>query len=489
MSIHLHSFTKHHILVVGDVMLDRYIWGDVSRISPEAPVPVIRVKEQTQVIGGAGNVAANLSGLGCTVSLLGIVGNDRAAKRLKDLCHDINIKAHFIAEKNRPTTSKTRIMARKQQLFRMDEEDHEVLSEQTKDDLLNIFEDRITDVDAVIISDYGKGVLQTPGLCQALIALCKKHRIPSLVDPKGKDWERYNGATCITPNTIELMAITETSFEDHDERVIETVNHVKRTLKVKCLILTRGPKGMCVADADNPPLFLPTRAREVFDVSGAGDTVIATLAAGVASGLSFVKSAELANTAAGIVVGKVGTQPVHLLELDLAVQEQERLKHHAIETYDKVNPAISAQTQIQAWKTAGETVVFTNGCFDLLHPGHVDLLHKARAIGDRLVVGLNSDLSVKRLKGDHRPILPEQDRAAILSALSCVDLVVIFSEDTPLALLTILRPDVLVKGADYKPEDVVGKDLLESYGGKIHLVPLLEGYSTTGIERKISKKP
>lgn len=488
MSIHLQSFTQQHILVIGDAMLDRYVWGDVSRISPEAPVPVVSIGKKTQVIGGAANVASNLAGLGCTASLIGIKGKDEAGDSLVSLCRDKGIKPHLITIKQRPTTTKTRIMARKQQLFRMDEEVTDILEDKDKNALLAVFEDILPEVDAVIVSDYGKGIMQTPGLCQDLISLCKKYRVPSLVDPKGKGWERYTGATCITPNTHELEDITDIRFDEDDELLIETVNRAKKKYKTKCLLLTRGPKGICVADSDDTPLFLPTQAREVFDVSGAGDTVIATLAAGVASGLSFVKSAELANIAAGIVVGKVGTQPVNLLELDTALQNLERLSQDKIEGYYKLDSAIAAQTRIQAWKSNKETVVFTNGCFDLLHPGHVDLLHKARALGNRLVVGLNSDTSVRRLKGSKRPILAEQDRAAILSALSCVDLVVIFSEDTPLNLLTVLKPDILVKGADYKPEDVVGKDLVESYGGKVCLVPLLEGYSTTGIETTILER-
>lgn len=486
--MNLQHFTEQHILVIGDVMLDRYVWGDVSRISPEAPVPVVKVGEKTEVMGGAGNVAANLAGLGCTVTLLGVRGNDEAGNRLEDLCREKNIDPALFKLKKRPTTTKTRIMARKQQLFRLDDEEVRILSDKDKVAILTLFEDKLPSSDAVIISDYGKGIMQTPGLCQELIALCKKYRVPSLVDPKGKNWERYAGATCITPNTSELETISETSF-DHDEAILlDVVSRTKKKYKVKCLVLTRGSKGMCVADADTSPLFLPTQAREVFDVSGAGDTVISTLAAGVATGLTFLKAAELANTAAGIVVGKVGTQPINLMELDLALQEKAFNGENKIEGYYKLDSAIAASTRIQAWKSREETVVFTNGCFDLLHPGHVDLLHKARALGDRLVVGLNSDLSVTRLKGPKRPILSEQDRAAILSALSCVDLVVIFAEDTPLALLEILKPDILVKGADYKPEDVVGKDLVESYGGKVSLVPLIEGHSTSGIEKRIIER-
>jgi D-beta-D-heptose 7-phosphate kinase/D-beta-D-heptose 1-phosphate adenosyltransferase len=486
--MNLQHLTEQRILVIGDVMLDRYVWGDVNRISPEAPVPVVRVGDRTEVMGGAGNVAANLAGLGCTVTLMGVRGGDEAGIRISELCREQGIEPALFTIRKRPTTTKTRIMARKQQLFRLDEEELKVLTDKEKATMLAEFEERLPAVDAVIISDYGKGIMQTEGLCQDLIRLCKTYRVPSLVDPKGRDWERYTGATCITPNTAELEAVSETAF-DHDEPLLlDVVSRTKKKYKVKCLVLTRGAKGMCVADSDTPPLFLPTQAREVFDVSGAGDTVIATLAAAVADGLSFAKAAELANIAAGIVVAKVGTQPVNLMELDLALREKDLKDQNKIEGYYKLDSAIAARTRIEAWKSRKEVVVFTNGCFDLLHPGHVDLLHKARALGDRLVVGLNSDRSVSRLKGDKRPILAEQDRAAILSALSCVDLVVIFSEDTPLALLEILRPDILVKGSDYTPEQVVGKDLVESYGGQVCLVPLIEGHSTTGIAQRIIER-
>ena len=488
MPSHLKHLTNHQIIVVGDVMLDRYIWGEVSRISPEAPVPVVRVAQKTEAIGGAGNVAANLAGLSCTAVLIGIRGDDEDGAILENLCRESRIETAFLLDKQRATTTKTRIMARQQQLFRLDNEVTSALSETAKKELFAIIEDKIPLAEAVILSDYGKGILQTPGLCQEIIALCKKYRIPSLIDPKGKDWERYTGATCITPNTSELETISETAV-DHDEHILgDTVTRIKRRYKVKCLVMTRGPKGMCVVDSDDPPEFLQTQAREVFDVSGAGDTVIATLACGIAGGLTFIKAAGLANMAAGIVVGKVGTQPISFTEMELStnLNHQQGTGQRPAET--KLDSIQSARTRIDAWKSQGETVVFTNGCFDLLHPGHVDLLRKSRALGKRLVVGLNSDDSVTRLKGPTRPILSQGDRSAMLSALSCVDLVVIFSEDTPLELLSALKPDILVKGSDYKPEDVVGKDLVESYGGKIALIPLVEGYSTTGIEKRIKER-
>lgn len=483
MSFDLKVFSNNNILVVGDVMLDQYTWGNVSRISPEAPVPVVRVDKKSKVIGGAANVASNLSGLGCRVTLIGLRGDDTQGNDLEKICTRSGIEASLIIDSGRPTTTKTRIMASKQQLFRLDEEESHLMSTRITDELIHIFEEKLPDAKVVILSDYGKGILQTPGVCQKLIDLCKKNNIPSLIDPKGKNWERYTGATCITPNSAELEVITDTSIDNNEDTLFSMIAKIKNNYNLDCLLLTRGAKGMCIADSEPTSLLIPTTAREVFDVSGAGDTVIATFAAGISAGLPFRESAKLANTAAGVVVGKVGTQPITISELDMALKAE--TVNDTITGYFKTDSIEAAKAQINAWKSAGETVVFTNGCFDLLHPGHVDLLKKSRALGNRLIIGLNSDSSVKRLKGETRPILAEQDRASILSALACVDLVVLFEEDTPLEMLQMLRPDILVKGADYKLEDVVGRDLVESYGGKVSLVPLIEGYSTTKIEEKI----
>lgn len=483
MSFDLKKLENNRILVAGDIMLDRYVWGNVSRISPEAPVPVVKVNDTSEVIGGAGNVAANLAGLGNAVTLMGIRGNDTFGDTLESLCKHRNIDTSFLSDDDRPTTTKTRVMAQKQQLFRLDEEEIFLLDTNLKAEFISLFQEHLKSARVVVLSDYGKGIMQTPGLCRKLITLCRENRIHCLVDPKGNDWKQYTGASCITPNTSELEAVTSPSFDSDEPTLFKTVTSVKAEYELECLLLTRGPKGMCVADSEDPPLLIPTKAREVFDVSGAGDTVIATLASGLAAGCSFRQAAELANTAAGIVVGKVGTQPVSAVELDLALKADDA--GSKLSGYFKSDSVNTARVQTEAWKAAGETVVFTNGCFDLLHPGHVDLLHKSRALGHRLVVGLNSDSSVKRLKGPTRPILAEHDRASILSALGCVDLVVIFDEDTPLQLLEILKPDILVKGADYTLDEVVGRDLVESYGGHVALVPLIEGYSTSGIEQRI----
>ncbi len=483
MSFNLNTLSDKTILVIGDVMLDQYTWGNVNRISPEAPVPVVRVNKKSKVIGGAANVAANLAGLGCSVILIGLRGNDSQGDDLESICNEKGIVTALIKDPCRPTTTKTRIMASKQQLFRLDEEIIQLMDNETAGTFINHVNEKINDADVVILSDYGKGVLTTPDICSRIIMTCTHKNIPCIVDPKGQNWERYTGATCITPNTLELETITGLSGDTDNESLTAELAKIKDKFNLECLLLTRGSKGMCVADSDTPPLFIPTKAREVFDVSGAGDTVIATFAAGMSAGLSFRKAAELANTAAGVVVGKVGTQPVTSTELELAIKSGNETPK--ITGYFNTDSTENAKNQIKAWKSSDEIVVFTNGCFDLLHPGHVDLLYKARSLGARLIVGLNSDSSVKRLKGETRPILAEKDRAAILSALACVDMVVLFKEDTPLELLEVLQPDILVKGADYKIEDVVGKELVESYGGKISLVSLVDGYSTSNIEKKI----
>jgi D-beta-D-heptose 7-phosphate kinase/D-beta-D-heptose 1-phosphate adenosyltransferase len=485
MDVDWSQLAARRILVVGDVMLDRYLWGEVSRISPEAPVPVVRIRERSETPGGAGNVAVNLAGLKCPVTLLGICGEDDAGTRLKRNLEARGVDLQLIADTTRPTITKTRVMAQGQQLFRLDEEESTVLDPGCASRLLDIFQKRIGGAHAVVLSDYGKGLLQTPEICQEFIHRCRGQHIPVIVDPKGTDWSRYTGATCITPNTAELEAAATRKTSGHETLLIDAARRLRDRVDSEYLLVTRGPHGMILIGPEPTPVIIPARAREVFDVSGAGDTVVATLAAGLTLGMNMSDAARLANLAAGIVVGKLGTQPVMQDELAESLRYQ---------TLDRPNGFISkivnreaALVRIQSWRTAGNRIVFTNGCYDLLHPGHIHLLHQSRMLGDRLVVGVNTDASVKRLKGDSRPILSERDRASILSALSSVDLVVLFDEDTPLELISMLRPDILVKGDDYRLDQVVGRDMVESYGGTVCLVPLLPGYSTTGIARRILK--
>ena len=473
------------VLVVGDLMLDCYYWGKVRRISPEAPVPIVKVNEKTYALGGSGNVAANLSGLGCRVDLLGLVGRDAAADRLGGLLDEFGITDHGLDDTGRATITKTRIMADKQQVVRLDEEDGRPIDEATAGRILSIIHDRLPSVQAVVLSDYGKGMFHDQRFVQAIIKMCAEAGIPVFVDPKGVDWQRYQGASCITPNTAELeLAVGKGLANEAD--LIALARDCRRDLALAWLLVTRGPRGMALFGDDFNPVMIAAQAREVFDVSGAGDTVIATMAACVAAGLPFVDAAGVANTAAGIVVGKVGTQPVRWTELERDL-DASRQPSQASGLW-KVADLQDAAARLSRWRQAEQRIVFTNGCFDLLHPGHVSLLHQARHLGDRLIVGLNTDASIRRLKGPQRPILPGADRAAILSALEDVDMVVFFDEDTPLHLIDQLRPDILVKGADYRIEDVVGRQTVEAYGGKVCLVDILEGHSTTAIARKLGEQ-
>jgi D-beta-D-heptose 7-phosphate kinase / D-beta-D-heptose 1-phosphate adenosyltransferase len=482
--MNLSALTQKRILVVGDVMLDRYLWGDARRISPEAPVPVVRVRQHSEVPGGAGNVAANLAGLECPVSILGVCGNDEAGNRLRKIFLEKGIEPLLQESIARPTITKTRVMARGQQLLRLDEEEPRILSPELEEKIIARFEREAPVCDVVVLSDYGKGIFQTPNLCQHLIGFCRTRGIPVLVDPKGADWTRYQEATCITPNTAELERVTGSTAEESELELLQSASAIRRQYGLEWLLVTRGSRGMILCGNDASPLIIPARAREVFDVSGAGDTVIASLAAGLALGLSFARAAQLSNLAAGIVVGKLGTQPITRPELSSAIELNDMQRQST--GASKIAALESARILVKSWQSSGQKVVFTNGCYDLLHPGHIHLLHQCRDLGDRLIVGLNTDASVRRLKGDSRPIVAERDRAAIVSALGCVDLVVLFDEDTPLQLIQAIKPDILVKGEDYRLDQVVGRQAVESYGGRVCLVPLLQGYSTTQITEKIA---
>ncbi|PIE70660.1 MAG: bifunctional heptose 7-phosphate kinase/heptose 1-phosphate adenyltransferase [Deltaproteobacteria bacterium] len=483
---HLPDFSQAKLLVMGDVMLDRYVWGTVNRISPEAPVPVVRTQETTDVLGGAGNVAANLSSLGCQVQLLGICGTDEPADRLYHLFDEKGVDGHLEVADDRPTITKTRIMSQGQQLFRLDKECDHPIPETAGDRLMEAFEKRLVDADGVILSDYGKGVFGRSGFTEAVIEKCRKAGVPVCVDPKGTDWERYCYATAITPNTAEFEAVAGAGLDRVPSEMSNAAKTLCRKFSLDALLVTRGGKGMCLVTGERPPYFIPSRAREVFDVSGAGDTVIAVFAAGLALRIPFAVAADLANRAAGIVVGQLGTRPVNLdaLAADYAYGDPD----DGVGRQDKILSRDAAACQVVEWQDRRFKVVFTNGCFDLLHPGHIQLLEQARAQGDCLVVGLNSDASVRRLKGPARPILTERDRSAVLSALACVDAVVIFEQDTPLELIGALKPDILVKGSDYALHEIVGRDVVEAYGGEVRRVQILDGYSTTRIADQLSRR-
>ncbi len=461
-------------MCVGDVMLDRFVYGSVERISPEAPIPVLRIERHAAMLGGAGNVAANLEALGCRPHFLSVVGDDDAGAailhrlveaKLADCCH-------IVTEPGRRTTEKTRYFASHQQLLRTDNETIVPLSSASAESVLAAARAMLGDVRAVLLSDYGKGVL-TPDLVRALIELAGAAGRPVIVDPKGTDYSRYRGASLVTPNRRELAEASGLPVGTDDE-IVAAAHGVMERCGIAAMVVTRSEQGMTVIDGNRAVFHLPAEAREVFDVSGAGDTVVAALGGALGIGASLVDAARLANLAAGVVVGKVGTATVGPSELLAALHHQEWAAGEV-----KVVPLETAVTRVGRWRRQGRRIGFTNGCFDLLHPGHVSLLRQARAACDRLVVGLNSDASVRRLKGETRPVQSELARATVLASLASVDLVVLFGEDTPLNLIKSLLPDILVKGADYRVDQVVGADVVTANGGRVVLADLSQGHSTT----------
>ncbi len=463
------------VMCVGDLMLDRFVYGSVERISPEAPIPVLRIERRASMLGGAGNVAANLEALGCQPRFLSVVGNDEAGSAILHRLVEARLAetCHIVTEPGRQTTEKTRFFAHNQQLLRADRETVSAISAASRDGLLAAARTVMPDVKSVILSDYGKGVL-TAELCQALIGIARDAGKPVIVDPKGSDYERYRGADVVTPNRRELGQASGLPVATDDE-IVQAARRVMERHGLGAVVATRSEQGMTVVTArDDGGVRLPAEAREVFDVSGAGDTVVATLGAALGAGVPLADAARLANLAAGVVVGKVGTAVVRHSELIAALHHQEWAEGEA-----KVASLEAACEQVERWRRQGLRVGFTNGCFDLVHPGHISLLQQARASCDRLVVGLNSDESVRRLKGETRPVQSEAARATVLASLRPVDLVVVFPEDTPLTLIQALRPDALVKGADYRIDQVVGAELVQSYGGRVVLADLSAGHSTT----------
>ncbi len=477
---HIEALAHAHVLCVGDLMLDRYVYGAVDRISPEAPIPVLRIERENSMLGGAGNVAANVRALGSACRFVSVVGDDRAGEELRQLVGaEIGVSMGVIAEPGRQTTVKTRLIGGRQQLLRTDTETVTPVSAGSAAAVSAMVREALPGVGAVILSDYGKGVL-TEALVAALIAAARTAGLVVVVDPKGADYRRYKGASVVTPNRKELMQATGMPA-DTDAEVTAAAMRLIETCGVDAVIATRSERGMSVITRDGRAVHLPAEAREVFDVSGAGDTVVATLTAALAAGVPLEDSARLANLAAGIVVGKVGTAVVRAPELLEAMHIQEWRHGEA-----KVASREPAADRVTRWRHLGKRIGFTNGCFDLLHPGHIALLTQARAACDVLVVGLNSDSSVKRLKGESRPVQNETARATVLASLSCVDLVVVFDEDTPEQLIHTLRPDVLVKGADYTIDTVVGAGFVQSYGGKVVLATLVAGQSTTNTIKRMS---
>lgn len=479
------------VLTVGDVMLDQFVYGEVARISPEAPVPVLSVRRRTFVPGGVGNVAANLCGLGASVRLVSVAGFDAARKTLDAVLADLpDLQPDLLTDPSRPTIQKDRFIGGAQQMLRVDDESTAPLSPAFEKDLIAACKEAAKDCQAIIISDYGKGVV-SDGLLKALLGL----GLPVFIDPKGSDYVRYKGARLVTPNRKELGDATNGMPTSSDADVVAAGKKLQG-LGIEAVLATRSGDGMTLLDGKSEPIHLRTQAREIFDVSGAGDTVIATTAAAFAAGADMVSAAALANVAAGIVVEKVGTAAIREEDLRKFLSEDS----HGIDMMTAgskgrtIAPLLdwqAAREQAERWRARGLKVGFTNGCFDLVHQGHVMMLDKCRAGCDRLILGLNADESVARLKGAGRPVNNETARAAVVAALGSVDAVVIFGHekaeaDTPLELMKTIRPDMIFKGADYTVDTVVGADFVQSYGGRVVLIDLEEGHSTTNTIRKLA---
>ena len=471
----LPNYSTARVLVVGDLMLDRYWHGATSRISPEAPVPVVHVKQDEQRAGGAGNVALNIAALGAKASLLGFTGEDEAATALKKLLQQAKVLCLFQAIPGYPTITKLRVMSRHQQLIRLDFEDG--FQQVDSDALLHLYHAELTQSQVVVLSDYGKGTLSQ---VQQFIRLAKQLDKPVLVDPKGSDFSIYKQATLITPNLNEFEAVVGRCSDQ--QQIVERGLNLINDFELEALLVTRGEHGMTLLSKHAEPLHLPTQAREVFDVTGAGDTVISVLAASLAAKKSLAEATQLANIGAGIVVGKLGTATVNTDELTRALQGP-RAHHKGVCGL----PELLAERA--AAKQNGEKIVATNGCFDILHPGHVRYLQQAKTLGDRLVVLVNSDASVQRLKGPERPVNPLEHRMEMLAALECVDWVVEFTDDTPKAVIDQLLPDILVKGGDYTDiTSIAGHESVLANGGEVKILSFIEGHSTTSIIQTIKDK-
>ena len=471
MKIHMPRFDKAQVLVVGDLMLDRYWQGPTSRISPEAPVPVVKVEQHEDRPGGAANVALNVTALGAGVSLVGLVGEDEAGAALESQLQSARVNCAFSKTSGEPTITKLRVISRHQQLIRLDFE--EPFSNDYADQIAEATDPLLSNVGVIVLSDYGKGTLSD---CQRLIQQAKAQNVAIMVDPKGSDFARYRGATLLTPNLSEFEAIVGQCKTE--EELVRRGKDLAKELELDALLVTRSEQGMTLIRVDKDELHFPARAREVFDVTGAGDTVISTLAAALAAGEDLPNAVALSNIAASIVVGKLGTAAISAPELRRAVSKEQGAEKGVVSEEQLLISLADA-------RAAGESIVFTNGCFDILHAGHVGYLEQARAQGDRLVLAINSDESVSRLKGPGRPINPVERRMAVLSGLEAVDWVLYFDEDTPERLLEQVRPDVLVKGGDYGIDGVVGGEFVSSYGGEVRVLSFLDDCSTTAIVEKI----
>lgn len=464
------------VFVLGDVMLDRFVSGHVVRVSSEAPVPILHYHSKQEMLGGAANVACNIAALGAEAVLLGVVGDDEAGESLARRVDELDgVEGALLCVPNHPTTVKTRFVSEGQQILRLDVERKIDLDRSHVEEIAMHFEVFAPKLDAVVLSDYAKGVL-TPETIRVIVDLARARGLPIVVDPKTEDLRRYRGASVLTPNRFEAALLTNFDCET-DKSAAAAARALHDLAEVDAVVITRGSRGMTIYDpqwGNGEAATIATTAREVFDVSGAGDTVVAVLSLALATGISVIDGARVANIAAGIVVGKRGTAIVSASELSAALLAQ-------LGPSPKIAAADAAHGLVSYWREHGLRIGFTNGCFDLLHPGHVELLKCARATCDRLVVGLNADVSVRRLKGPSRPVQNEVARAKVMASIESVDLVVLFEEETPLALINLLRPDVLIKGADYTIATVAGADVVQTYGGRVVLVPIEEAHSTTSI--------
>ena len=469
----LPDMTQANVTVIGDVMLDRFWSGASRRVSPEAPVPVVNVTGLEDRAGGAGNVAVNLAELGVAVSLVGLCGDDEHARALRACVESAGVRWNVMPCAV-DTIVKLRVLSRNQQLLRMDFE--ESLAHHANDLFLRYAQQHLADADLVILSDYAKGTLQ---LVQALIAHCREMGKPTLVDPKGSDFERYRGATVMTPNLSELEAVV--GLCDADETLVQKAEALRASLDLEAILVTRSEAGMTLVQSGLPARHFQASAREVFDVTGAGDTVIAAMAGCMSAGLPMEEAARYANHAAGVVVAKLGTASVTPAELQRAVSASADRRAHGVLS------AADTLAELEDLRAAGKRIVMTNGCFDLIHPGHIHYLQQAAELGDVLVVAVNDDDSVRRLKGLSRPLNSVADRMAVLSALQAVDYVVPFEDDTPASLIETIAPDVLVKGGDYTIEQIAGHETVLARGSEVIVLDFVPGHSTTSLIERIGE--
>ncbi|AKJ43165.1 bifunctional D-glycero-beta-D-manno-heptose-7-phosphate kinase/D-glycero-beta-D-manno-heptose 1-phosphate adenylyltransferase HldE [Pragia fontium] len=474
MKVMLPDFSRANVMVVGDVMLDRYWHGPASRISPEAPVPVVKVNVVEDRPGGAANVAMNIASL-CGISqLVGLTGQDEAARVLDAKLNEVNVKCDFVTLESHPTITKLRVLSRNQQLLRLDfEEGFDNVDAQP---ILDRVQRALPQLGALVLSDYAKGALTS---VQSLIQLGREAGVPVLIDPKGADFERYRGATLLTPNLSEFEAVV--GHCTSEQQLVERGMALIERFEFSALLITRSENGMTLLQPGKEPFHMPTQAQEVYDVTGAGDTVIGVLAVSLAAGLSLEESCFMANAAAGVVVGKLGTSTVSPIELENAIRGRADTGFGVMDE-QQLKQAVAHARQ------RGEKVVMTNGCFDILHAGHVSYLANARKLGDRLIVAVNSDASTRRLKGETRPVNPLAQRMIVLSALESVDWVVSFDEDTPQRLIADILPDLLVKGGDYKPEDIAGSKEVWAAGGDVRVLNFEDGCSTSNIIKTIRER-